>query len=296
MPKDSEIGVLAAVGPLGNPPQSKYERLVARAKAVPAATTVVAYPCDKSSLRGADRCGGRRHHRSDPGRPGREDHCGGARARSRHRPLRDRRRPPQRSGRRQGGRAHPRVQRRAADEGQPAHRRDHARGDGEQDRPAHRPADQPRLHHGRADLRGDAVHHRRRDQHFPGSRCQARHRSERDRSVHAGRSRHTAGGNSLRRRDRDLEDSLHDRGGRALQDGRTRADHRRHPRRPARLRQRHRSRGGAGSRASSRRSPAARRSWSCPIWKRATCWPRTSRSSPRRTRPASCSARACRSS
>ena len=53
MPKDSEIGVLAAVGPLGNPPQSKYERLIARAKAVPAATTVVVHPCDETSLRGA---------------------------------------------------------------------------------------------------------------------------------------------------------------------------------------------------------------------------------------------------
>jgi len=51
--KDSEIGTIAALGPLGSPPGSKYERLIARAKQVPAATTVVVHPCDESSLRGA---------------------------------------------------------------------------------------------------------------------------------------------------------------------------------------------------------------------------------------------------
>jgi phosphate acetyltransferase len=50
--KDSEIGAIAAIGPLGAPPQSKYDRLIARAKQVPAATTIVAYPCDETSLRG----------------------------------------------------------------------------------------------------------------------------------------------------------------------------------------------------------------------------------------------------
>jgi phosphate acetyltransferase len=50
--KDSEIGTIAAIGPLGDPPGSKYERLIARAKQVPPATTVVAHPCDESSLRG----------------------------------------------------------------------------------------------------------------------------------------------------------------------------------------------------------------------------------------------------
>jgi phosphate acetyltransferase len=51
--KDSEIGAIAAIGPLGDPPASKYERLIARAKQVPPATTVVVHPCDESSLRGA---------------------------------------------------------------------------------------------------------------------------------------------------------------------------------------------------------------------------------------------------
>jgi phosphate acetyltransferase len=50
--KDSEIGTIAAIGPLGDPPHSKYERLIAKAKEVPPATTVVAHPCDETSLRG----------------------------------------------------------------------------------------------------------------------------------------------------------------------------------------------------------------------------------------------------
>src|SRR5215203_1888607 len=33
--------------------ETKYERLIARAKQVPPATTVVVHPCDESSLRGA---------------------------------------------------------------------------------------------------------------------------------------------------------------------------------------------------------------------------------------------------
>ena len=34
-------------------PHAKYDRLIARAKQVPAATTVVVHPCDETSLRGA---------------------------------------------------------------------------------------------------------------------------------------------------------------------------------------------------------------------------------------------------
>src|ERR1700757_3742847 len=51
--KDSEIGALAAIGPVAGPPDSKYDRLIARAKEVPPATTVVVHPCDETSLRGA---------------------------------------------------------------------------------------------------------------------------------------------------------------------------------------------------------------------------------------------------
>jgi phosphate acetyltransferase len=50
--KESEIGTIAAIGPAADPPNSKYDRLIARAKEVPAATTVVAHPCDETSLRG----------------------------------------------------------------------------------------------------------------------------------------------------------------------------------------------------------------------------------------------------
>jgi phosphate acetyltransferase len=49
---DSEIGTLAAIGPFGAPPSSKYDRLIARAKEVQAATTIVAYPCEETALRG----------------------------------------------------------------------------------------------------------------------------------------------------------------------------------------------------------------------------------------------------
>ena len=52
MLKDSEIGNIAALGPVGDPPASKYERLIARAKQVPAARTVVIHPCEETALRG----------------------------------------------------------------------------------------------------------------------------------------------------------------------------------------------------------------------------------------------------
>jgi phosphate acetyltransferase len=52
MLKDSEIGNIAAFGPVGDPPASKYERLIARAKQVPAARTVVVHPCEETALRG----------------------------------------------------------------------------------------------------------------------------------------------------------------------------------------------------------------------------------------------------
>jgi phosphate acetyltransferase len=52
-PMDIEAKGIAAIGPLASPPQTKYERLIAEAKKVPAARTLVAHPCDESSLRGA---------------------------------------------------------------------------------------------------------------------------------------------------------------------------------------------------------------------------------------------------
>jgi phosphate acetyltransferase len=49
---DGEIGAIKATSPFGSPPTSKYERLIARAKEVRPATTIVAHPCDETSLRG----------------------------------------------------------------------------------------------------------------------------------------------------------------------------------------------------------------------------------------------------
>ena len=51
--KDGDLTEIAALGPVGHPPQSKYDRLIARAKSVPAGRTVVVHPCDETSLRGA---------------------------------------------------------------------------------------------------------------------------------------------------------------------------------------------------------------------------------------------------
>ena len=52
MLKDSDIGNIAAIGPAGHPPCSKYERLIADAKQVRAPTTVVVHPCEETALRG----------------------------------------------------------------------------------------------------------------------------------------------------------------------------------------------------------------------------------------------------
>lgn len=50
--KNGGIEAIAAIGPGAHPPPSKYERLIARAKQVAAASTIVVHPCDESSLRG----------------------------------------------------------------------------------------------------------------------------------------------------------------------------------------------------------------------------------------------------
>jgi len=48
----NEIATISTIGPFAAPSHAKYERLIARAKEVPAATTVVVHPCDETSLRG----------------------------------------------------------------------------------------------------------------------------------------------------------------------------------------------------------------------------------------------------
>jgi phosphate acetyltransferase len=49
---ESEIGTIKAIGPAAHPPESKYERLIARAKQTSPVNTIVVHPCDESSLRG----------------------------------------------------------------------------------------------------------------------------------------------------------------------------------------------------------------------------------------------------
>ncbi len=49
----SELGALVAIGPAAHRAESKYDRLIARAKGVAAAKTLVVHPCDETSLRGA---------------------------------------------------------------------------------------------------------------------------------------------------------------------------------------------------------------------------------------------------
>lgn len=51
--RESEIGTIRAISPGAHPPESKYDRLISRAKAVTAAKTIVVHPCDETSLRGA---------------------------------------------------------------------------------------------------------------------------------------------------------------------------------------------------------------------------------------------------
>jgi phosphate acetyltransferase len=51
--EDTGINPRAALSPLPHAPGSKYDRLIERAKSVPAATTLVVHPCDETSLRGA---------------------------------------------------------------------------------------------------------------------------------------------------------------------------------------------------------------------------------------------------
>jgi phosphate acetyltransferase len=52
MRKNADSANIAPASPPAHPPHSKYEKLIALAKQGPAATTVVAHPCDETSLRG----------------------------------------------------------------------------------------------------------------------------------------------------------------------------------------------------------------------------------------------------
>jgi phosphate acetyltransferase len=52
--RESEIGTIRAVSAAAQPDGSKYDRLIAKAKNVAAAKTVVVHPCDQTSLGGAN--------------------------------------------------------------------------------------------------------------------------------------------------------------------------------------------------------------------------------------------------
>jgi len=51
--QDLGLSAAVALSPMAHPPASKYDRLIQKAKEVPAATTIVVHPCDETSLRGA---------------------------------------------------------------------------------------------------------------------------------------------------------------------------------------------------------------------------------------------------
>jgi hypothetical protein len=76
MLKDSDIGNIAAIGPAGHPPCSKYERLIADAKQVRAPTTIVVHPCEETALRGPIESGGSRHHRTELRTPSQSERRG----------------------------------------------------------------------------------------------------------------------------------------------------------------------------------------------------------------------------
>jgi phosphate acetyltransferase len=49
---DDSIETIAAISPGAQPPPSKYERLIERAKQAPSVSTIVVHPCDETALRG----------------------------------------------------------------------------------------------------------------------------------------------------------------------------------------------------------------------------------------------------
>ena len=113
--------------------------------------------------------------------------------------------------------------------------------------------------------------------------------------TQAGFGTSAPGRDPLGGRDRHLQDTFHHRGGRTVQDGGSRADHGRPARWAARVRQRDRHGSGEDQGNQDPRSRAGPRYWWCRILKPATCWRKILPISPRRTAPASCSAPAFRS-
>ena len=159
----------------------KYEQLLERCRSLPPVPTAVVHPCEETALAGAIEAGAEGPHRADPRRPGEQDSGSRQKAGIELGSTHDRRRAaqPRRGGQGRGARAQGRG--RAADERQPAHRRAPRRGGGAGDRASHRTPHQPRLHHGRADLSQGPHRDRCGHQHCAGARGQGRHLPERDR-------------------------------------------------------------------------------------------------------------------
>ena len=53
MAKDEDVSVGVSATGAAHVPHAKYDRLIARAKELPPVTTIIAHPCDETSLRGA---------------------------------------------------------------------------------------------------------------------------------------------------------------------------------------------------------------------------------------------------
>ena len=117
-----------------NRKHEKYERLIARCKALTPVPTAVAHPCDESSLKGRGGSGRTGHSATDPRGATGQDPSRGGTVQTRHLWLRDRGRSPQPRRRRAGGATGRRGQGRDADEGQSAHRRVDGGGGAERDR------------------------------------------------------------------------------------------------------------------------------------------------------------------
>ena len=226
--RESEIGTLKAIGPAGHPPDAKYDRLIAKAKTVTPAQTIVVHPCDDSSLRG----------------PVEAAELGiitpilvGPAAK---------------------------IKQVAAERGIEIGRfrivdSPHSEAAAEQAVEL--------IHEGKGELLMKGSLHTdelmravtnsktglrtaRRISHvfimdvptYPET--QARHHPECGRPVYSGRPRRAARRDTVSGRDRNVENSVNDRGRRAVQDGRSRADYRRRPRWATGIRQCHQSRSG----------------------------------------------------
>ena len=170
----------------------KYERLIAHTKDIPAIRTAVVWPCEEHALAGAVDAGAEEIIAPVLVGAAKRIRAVAQKAGLDTQRLHDPRCRDRGGGGGGRGASGPRRQGARPDEGQPAHRRADARGRRQGRWATHGTADQPRLCTRRADLSRDSVRHRRRDQHLPRSRDEARHRAKRDRPACRPRARRAA--------------------------------------------------------------------------------------------------------